>query len=156
KKIEELKTSLALKYDFLKDDFDNGFEGFKDEISKKIENIFSDEKFALLRLQIEQIISTKVDLFELETKLTEVIFSTFESFNIGAILKDLDINGAFFAFLNERMKNYEVLQKEKLASIQHLINNLKNQNADILFSYEGNLEKIAKLQQLEVELMNAN
>lgn len=156
KKIEELKTSLALKYDFLKDDFDNGFEGFKDEISKKIENIFSDEKFALLRLQIEQIISTKVDLFELETKLTEVIFSTFESFNIGAILKDLDINGAFFAFLNERMKNYEVLQKEKLASIEHLINNLKNQNADILFSYEGNLEKIAKLQQLEVELMNAN
>ncbi|EAJ8923307.1 ATP-binding protein [Campylobacter coli] len=156
KKIEELKTSLALKYDFLKDDFDNGFEGFKDKISKKIENIFSDEKFALLRLQIEQIISTKVDLFELETKLTEVIFSTFESFNIGAILKDLDINGAFFAFLNERMKNYEVLQKEKLASIEHLINNLKNQNADILFSYEGNLEKIAKLQQLEVELMNAN
>ncbi|ECK7025201.1 ATP-binding protein, partial [Campylobacter coli] len=139
KKIEELKTSLALKYDFLKDDFDNGFEGFKDKISKKIENIFSDEKFALLRLQIEQIISTKVDLFELETKLTEVIFSTFESFNIGAILKDLDINGAFFAFLNERMKNYEVLQKEKLASIEHLINNLKNQNADILFSYEGNL-----------------
>ncbi|HED6832159.1 TPA: dynamin family protein [Campylobacter coli] len=156
KKIEELKTSLALKYEFLKDDFDNGFEGFKDEISKKIENIFSDEKFALLRLQIEQIISTKVDLFELETRLTEVIFSTFESFNIGAILKDLDINGAFFAFLNERMANYEVLQKEKLASIEHLINNLKNQNADILFSYEENLEKIAKLQQLEVELMNAN
>ncbi|WP_144584488.1 dynamin family protein [Campylobacter coli] len=156
KKIEELKTSLALKYDFLKDDFDNGFEGFKDEISKKIENIFSGEKFALLRLQIEQIISTKVDLFELETRLTEVIFSTFESFNMGAILKDLDINGAFFAFLNERMKNYEVLQKEKLASIEHLINNLKNQNADILFSYEENLEKIAKLQQLEVELMNAN
>ncbi|XAK35679.1 dynamin family protein [Campylobacter coli] len=156
KKIEELKTSLALKYDFLKDDFDNGFEGFKDEISKKIENIFSDEKFALLRLQIEQIISTKVDLFELETRLTEVIFSTFESFNIGAILKDLDINGAFFAFLNEKMANYEVLQKEKLASIEHLINNLKNQNADILFSYEENLEKIAKLQQLEVELMNAN
>ncbi len=156
KKIEELKTSLALKYDFLKDDFDNGFEGFKDEISKKIENIFSDEKFALLRLQVEQIISTKVDLFELETRLTEVIFSTFESFNIGAILKDLDINGAFFAFLNERMANYEVLQKEKLASIEHLINNLKNQNADILFSYEENLEKIAKLQQLEVELMNAN
>ncbi|HEB9342512.1 TPA: dynamin family protein [Campylobacter coli] len=156
KKIEELKTSLALKYDFLKDDFDNGFEGFKDEISKKIENIFSDEKFALLRLQIEQIISTKADLFELETRLTEVIFSTFESFNIGAILKDLDINGAFFTFLNERMANYEVLQKEKLASIEHLINNLKNQNADILFSYEENLEKIAKLQQLEVELMNAN
>ncbi len=156
KKIEELKTSLALKYDFLKDDFDNGFEGFKDEISKKIENIFSDEKFALLRLQVEQIISTKVDLFELETRLTEVVFSTFESFNIGAILKDLDINGAFFAFLNERMANYEVLQKEKLASIEHLINNLKNQNADILFSYEENLEKIAKLQQLEVELMNAN
>ncbi len=156
KKIEELKISLALKYDFLKDDFDNGFEGFKDEISKKIENIFSDEKFALLRLQIEQIISTKADLFELETRLTEVIFSTFESFNIGAILKDLDINGAFFAFLNERMANYEVLQKEKLASIEHLINNLKNQNADILFSYEENLEKIAKLQQLEVELMNAN
>lgn len=156
KKIEELKTSLALKYDFLKDDFDNGFEGFRDEISKKIENIFSDEKFALLRLQIEQIISTKADLFELETRLTEVIFSTFESFNIGAILKDLDINGAFFAFLNERMANYEVLQKEKLASIEHLINNLKNQNADILFSYEENLEKIAKLQQLEVELMNAN
>lgn len=103
------------------------------------------KKFALLRLQIEQIISTKVDLFELETRLTEVIFSTFESFNIGVILKDLDINGAFFAFLNERMANYEVLQKEKLASIEHLINNLKNQNADILFSYEEKFGKNCKI-----------
>ncbi|HHP5711243.1 TPA: dynamin family protein, partial [Campylobacter jejuni] len=33
KKIEELKTNLSLKYDFLKYDFDNGFEGFKDGIS---------------------------------------------------------------------------------------------------------------------------
>lgn len=40
---------MALKYDFLKDDFDNGFEGFKDKISKKIENIFSDEKICIVK-----------------------------------------------------------------------------------------------------------
>ncbi len=78
KKIEELKTNLSLKYDFLKDDFDNGFESFKDGISKNIDSIFQSEKFALLRLKIEKLSNLKSDLYELETNLDTVIFDTFK------------------------------------------------------------------------------
>ncbi|TKX32658.1 dynamin family protein [Campylobacter aviculae] len=156
KKIEELKEGLALKYDFLRESFDEGFENFKNEISKSIENIFSSDKFVLLKLQIKDIILQKTNLFELEIRLDESINGIFKSFDIGAILKQLDINGAFFAFLNEKLRNYENIQKEKLNNLENLIGEIKDKNADILNSYKVNLEKISRLEQLRMDLLNAN
>ncbi|HDZ4966324.1 TPA: dynamin family protein, partial [Campylobacter jejuni] len=123
KKIEDLKTNLSLKYDFLKDDFDNGFEGFKDRISKNIDSIFQSEKFALLRLKIEKLSNLKSDLYELEASLDTVIFDTFKEFKISLILNSLDINGAFFDFLNEKLKHYEKNQKSKLESLEKVLEN---------------------------------
>lgn len=156
KKIEEFKANLSLKYDFLKDDFDNGFEGFKEGISKNIDSIFQSEKFAFLRLKIEKLSNVKSDLYELEASLDTVIFDTFKEFKMGEILNSLDINGAFFNFLNEKLKRYENIQKSKLESLEKVLENLKNQDADILNSFEANLEKIEKLKQLEMGLLNAN
>lgn len=156
KKIEEFKANLSLKYDFLKDDFDNGFEGFKEGISKNIDSIFQSEKFALLRLKIEKLSNVKLDLYELEASLDTVIFDTFKEFKMGEILNSLDINGAFFNFLNEKLKRYENIQKSKLESLEKVLENLKNQDADILNSFEANLEKIEKLKQLEMGLLDAN
>lgn len=156
KKIEELQANLSLKYDFLKDDFDNGFEGFKEGISKNIDSIFQSEKFAFLRLKIEKLSNVKSDLYELEASLDTVIFDTFKEFKMGEILNSLDINGAFFNFLNEKLKRYENIQKSKLESLEKVLENLKNQDADILNSFEANLEKIEKLKQLEMGLLDAN
>lgn len=156
KKIEELQANLSLKYDFLKDDFDNGFEGFKEGISKNIDSIFQSEKFAFLRLKIENLSNVKLDLYELEASLDTVIFDTFKEFKMGEILNSLDINGAFFNFLNEKLKRYENIQKSKLESLEKVLENLKNQDADILNSFEANLEKIEKLKQLEMGLLDAN
>lgn len=156
KKIEEFKANLSLKYDFLKDDFDNGFEGFKEGISKNIDSIFQSEKFAFLRLKIEKLSNVKLDLYELEASLDTVIFDTFKEFKMGEILNSLDINGAFFNFLNEKLKRYENIQKSKLESLEKVLENLKNQDADILNSFEANLEKIEKLKQLEMGLLDAN
>lgn len=156
KKIEEFKANLSLKYDFLKDDFDNGFEGFKEGISKNIDSIFQSEKFAFLRLKIEKLSNVKSDLYELEASLDTVIFDTFKEFKMGEILNSLDINGAFFNFLNEKLKRYENIQKSKLESLEKVLENLKNQDADILNSFEANLEKIEKLKQLEMGLLDAN
>ncbi|EOH5050426.1 dynamin family protein [Campylobacter coli] len=156
KKIEELKTNLSLKYDFLKDDFDNGFEGFKDGISKNIDSIFQSEKFALLRLKIEKLSNLKSDLYELETNLDTVIFDTFKEFKMSEILNSLNINGAFFEFLNDKLKHYEKNQKSKLESLEKVLQSLKNQDANILNSFEENLEKIEKLKQLEMGLLNAD
>ncbi|MFQ6342398.1 dynamin family protein [Campylobacter sp. VTCC 70190] len=156
KRIEELKTSLSLKYDFLKDDFDNGFEAFKDGISKNIASIFQDEKFALLRLKIEKLINLKLALYELESKLELVIFDTFKEFKMGEILNSLDINGAFFNFLNEKLKHYEKTQKSKLQKLEKILEALKDKNTDILNSFEENLEKIEKLKQLQIGLLNAD
>lgn len=156
KKIEELQANLSLKYDFLKDDFDNGFEGFKEGISKNVDSIFQSEKFAFLRLKIEKLSNVKSDLYELEASLDTVIFDTFKEFKMGEILNSLDINGAFFNFLNEKLKRYENIQKSKLESLEKVLENLKNQDADILNSFEANLEKIEKLKQLEMGLLDAN
>lgn len=156
KKIEELQANLSLKYDFLKDDFDNGFEGFKEGISKNVDSIFQSEKFAFLRLKIEKLSNVKLDLYELEASLDTVIFDTFKEFKMGEILNSLDINGAFFNFLNEKLKRYENIQKSKLESLEKVLENLKNQDADILNSFEANLEKIEKLKQLEMGLLDAN
>lgn len=156
KKIEELKNTLSLKYDFLKYDFDNGFESFKEGVAKNIENIFNGEKLSFLKLQVEQILSQKNDLYELEAKLNEIIYSVFKDLNLGNILKELNINGAFFTFLNEKLSRYETLQKEKLTHLEHLLDEIQNKNTNILSSYENNLEKIARLKQLEMELLNAN
>ncbi|HEF6870612.1 TPA: dynamin family protein, partial [Campylobacter jejuni] len=156
KKIEELKTNLSLKYDFLKDDFDNGFESFKDGISKNIDSIFQSEKFALLRLKIEKLSNLKSDLYELETNLDTVIFDTFKEFKMSEILNSLNINGAFFEFLNDKLKHYEKNQKSKLESLEKVLQSLKNQDANILNSFKENLEKIEKLKQLEMGLLNAD
>ncbi len=156
KKIEELKTNLSLKYDFLKDDFDNGFEGFKDGISKNIDSIFQSEKFALLRLKIEKLSNLKSDLYELETNLDMVIFDTFKEIKMSEILNSLNINGAFFEFLNDKLKHYEKNQKSKLESLEKVLQSLKNQDINILNSFEENLEKIEKLKQLEMGLLNAD
>lgn len=151
KKIEELKTNLSLKYDF-----DNGFEGFKDGISKNIDSIFQSEKFALLRLKIEKLSNLKSDLYELETNLDTVIFDTFKEFKMSEILNSLNINGAFFEFLNDKLKHYEKNQKSKLESLEKVLQSLKNQDANILNSFEENLEKIEKLKQLEMGLLSAD
>ncbi|EAL0928280.1 ATP-binding protein, partial [Campylobacter jejuni] len=156
KKIEELKTNLSLKYDFLKDDFDNGFEGFKDGILKNIDSIFQSDKFALLRLKIEKLSNLKSDLYELETNLDMVIFDTFKEFKMSEILNSLNINGAFFEFLNDKLKHYEKNQKSKLESLEKVLQSLKNQDINILNSFEENLEKIEKLKQLEMGLLNAD
>ncbi|TKX31345.1 dynamin family protein [Campylobacter estrildidarum] len=156
KKIEEIKENLALKYDFLRENFNDGFENFKDKISKNIENIFSSEKFVLLKLQIKNIVSQKANLFDLEIKLDESISGVFQSFNIKAILEQLDINGTFFVFLNEKLRNYENIQKEKLNNLKSLMSKIKDKNANILNSYKSNLEKISRLQQLRTDLLNAN
>ncbi|EAK2407780.1 ATP-binding protein, partial [Campylobacter jejuni] len=152
----ELKTNLSLKYDFLKDDFDNGFEGFKDGISKNIDSIFQSEKFALLRLKIEKLSNLKSNLYELETNLDTVIFDTFKEFKMSEILNSLNINGAFFEFLNDKLKHYEKNQKSKLESLEKVLQSLKNQDVNILNSFEENLEKIEKLKQLEMGLLNAD
>ncbi|MCW1360221.1 hypothetical protein OLQ22_03355 [Campylobacter jejuni] len=54
KNIESTKEALSAKYAFLKDDFDNGFEEFKTKLSKSIENIFADDKYALFKLEIQK------------------------------------------------------------------------------------------------------
>ncbi len=156
KKIEDLKTSLALKYDFLKDDFDNGFEGFKETISRNIENIFNGEKFAFLKLKIEKLSTLKLNLYELEIRLDNIIFEAFKEFKMGEILNELNINGKFFDFLNERLQNYENTQKVKLKSLEKNLKSLKDKNTNIVNSFEQNLEKITRLKQLEMELLNAN
>ncbi|EAJ2663089.1 hypothetical protein C7M97_04955 [Campylobacter jejuni] len=69
------------------------------------------------------------------------------------ILNSLNINGAFFEFLNDKLKHYEKNQKSKLESLEKVLQSLKNQDANILNSFEENLEKILNAKNLE-ELLN--
>ncbi len=155
KRIEDLKSTLSVKYTFLQEDFESGFEEFKDKISKNIENIFSSEKFALLKLEITALCQKKFD-FSLESKLDEAINKGFESFEMSKFLKELEINQSFFDFLNSKLSHYENAQNEKLQALEKLMENLKESKAGLTQSYAENLEKISKLSGLKTELLNAN
>ncbi|EHN0247652.1 hypothetical protein ACQW3C_001711, partial [Campylobacter jejuni] len=52
--------------------------------------------------------------------------------------------------------HYEKNQKSKLESFEKVLQSLKNQDINILNSFEENLEKIEKLKQLEMGLLNAD
>ncbi|EOH9892187.1 hypothetical protein ACME9E_000942 [Campylobacter jejuni] len=69
------------------------------------------------------------------------------------MLNSLNINGAFFEFLNDKLKHYEKNQKSKLESLEKVLQSLKNQDINILNSFEENLEKILNAKNLE-ELLN--
>lgn len=156
KRIEELQSTLSLKYEFLRAEFDNGFESFKNQLSQKIDSLFSSEKFALLRLELCQITQEKSPMLLLEKKLDESIVSGFKNFEIPKVLAQLQINKTFFDFLEQRLSNYENTQKEKLKNLEQLLEKLKDTNADFSNSYKENTENIARLKQLEMELLNAN
>ncbi|EIA0527597.1 hypothetical protein UXU39_001480, partial [Campylobacter jejuni] len=57
---------------------------------------------------------------------------------------------------NDKLKHYEKNQKSKLESFEKVLQSLKNQDINILNSFEENLEKIEKLKQLEMGLLNAD
>lgn len=156
KKIDELKTNLSLKYSFLQEEFDSGFEDFKDKISKAIEDIFTADKFALLKLELSQIIQEKNDIFTMEKRLDEAVVKGFEGFELDKVLENLDINMSFFNFLNEKLVHFEKSVKEKLKNLTHLLKNLEKEQFDFTQNYEENLKKITQLKELQKELLNAN
>ncbi|MCR2057064.1 dynamin family protein [Campylobacter helveticus] len=156
KKIDELKTNLSLKYSFLQEEFDSGFEDFKDKISKAIEDIFAADKFALLKLELSQIIQEKNDIFTMEKRLDEAVVKGFEGFELDKVLENLEINMSFFNFLNEKLVHFEKSVKEKLKNLTHLLKNLEKEQFDFTQNYEENLKKITQLKELQKELLNAN
>ncbi|TEY02701.1 dynamin family protein [Campylobacter sp. US33a] len=156
KNIESTKEALSAKYAFLKDDFDNGFEEFKTKLSKSIENIFADDKYALFKLEIQKILEDDKDIFTLEPKLEKFINLSFENFKIDEILKELNINSQFLEFLNSKMSFYEQEQEQKMAYFNELLNNTQAKDANAFEKYEKNLEKIKCLEALRMDLINAN
>ncbi len=156
KRISELKQSLSLKYEFLQDDFDSGFDEFKEGISRAIENIFDNENFSILRMQISNIVQEKADIFTMEVKFDECINEAFKNFNLKKLLENLNINQNFYEFLNKKLSQYEISQKEKLHNLSAVISSLESENSKTLNSYDENLEKISRLTQLKEDLLNAN
>lgn len=63
-------------------------------------------------MKIEKLSNLKSDLYELETNLDMVIFDTFKEFKMSEILNSLNINGAFFEFLNDKLKHYEKIKNQ--------------------------------------------
>ncbi|ECH7264952.1 ATP-binding protein, partial [Campylobacter upsaliensis] len=156
KKIDDIKKNLSLKYDFLQAEFDSGFEDFKEGISRAIEDIFATDQFAFLKLELGQMIQEKSDIFTMEKKLDELIMKAFMGFELDKILENLDINGNFLNFLNEKLAYFEKNVKEKLRNLTNLLQNLEKEHFDFAQNYEANLEKIAELKELQKDLLNAN
>lgn len=152
KKIEDLKENLSTKYEFLKDGFNNGFDTLKEDISKSIDGIFKDDKLAFLRLGIVGLLEEKQGIFDMELKLDKLVNSSFKDFQIDKILKNLNINKTFFDFINLKLNDFEISQKEKIQELENSLNIFQDKNADFVKSYEKNLEIIARLEHLKMEL----
>ncbi|ELM6780593.1 ATP-binding protein, partial [Campylobacter upsaliensis] len=91
-----------------------------------------------------------------EKKLDELIMKAFMGFELDKILENLDINGNFLNFLNEKLAYFEKNVKEKLRNLTNLLQNLEKEHFDFTQNYEANLEKIAELKELQKDLLNAN
>lgn len=155
KKIEEIKEALSLKYDFLKEEVESDFESFKDGISRALEDIFSTDKFTLLKFEITQILKEKCDIFSLETKLDEVIDEGFKAFELENVLKNLKINQSFFDFLNEKVQKHAQNAYEKMQNLDSLLEKFKNKDLKLEQMRQDLESKMQKLSTLK-EALYAN
>lgn len=155
KKIEEIKEALSLKYDFLKEEVDGDFESFKEGISKTLEDIFSTDKFTLLKFEITQILKEKGDIFGLETKLDGVIDEGFKAFELENVLKNLKINQSFFDFLNEKVQKHAQNTYEKMQNLDSLLEKFKNKDLKLEQMRQDLENKMQKLSTLK-EALYAN
>ncbi|EAI4484154.1 dynamin family protein [Campylobacter lari] len=154
-KINELKNSLSIKYDFLKTILEQNCDDFKSKVEAKIEGIFSGDLFIALKTELLKNLELTQDIYKLESSLENQILEKLQTFNIEKIAKDLKNNQEFFTNLELSLNQYEKEQEEQIKDLKDLILQIEQNEQNSKEILEKNNVKLQNLKTLKTELLNA-
>ncbi|EAH8201315.1 dynamin family protein [Campylobacter lari] len=154
-KINELKTTLSVKYDFLKAILEQNCDDFKSKVEAKIEGIFSDDLFITLKTELLKNLESTQDIYKLESTLENQILEKLQTFNIEKIALDLKNNQEFFTNLELSLNLYEKEQEEQIKDLKDLILQIEQNEQNSKELLEKNNTKLQSLKILKTELLNA-
>ncbi|MCV3527369.1 dynamin family protein [Campylobacter lari] len=154
-KINELKNSLSIKYDFLKTILEQNCDDFKSKVEAKIEGIFSGDLFIALKTELLKNLELTQDIYKLESSLENQILEKLQTFNIEKIAKDLKNNQEFFTNLELSLNQYEKEQEEQIKDLKDLILQIEQNEQNSKELLEKNNVKLQNLKTLKTELLNA-
>ncbi|MCV3356425.1 dynamin family protein [Campylobacter sp. RKI_CA19_01122] len=154
-KINELKTTLSVKYDFLKAILEQNCDDFKSKVETKIESIFTNDLFMALKAELLKNLESMQDIYKLESSLENQILEKLQTFNIEKIALDLKNNQEFFTNLELSLNLYEKEQEEQIKDLKDLILQIEQNEQNSKELLEKNNTKLQSLKTLKTELLNA-
>ncbi|EFO9447184.1 hypothetical protein HL737_000163, partial [Campylobacter lari] len=154
-KINELKNTLSVKYDFLKAILEQNCDDFKSKVETKIESIFTNDLFMTLKAELLKNLESTQDIYKLESSLENQILEKLQTFNIEKIALDLKNNQEFFANLELSLNLYEKEQEEQIKDLKDLISQIEQNEQNSKEFLEKNNTKLQSLKTLKTELLNA-
>ncbi|MFG5093287.1 dynamin family protein [Campylobacter lari] len=154
-KINELKTTLSVKYDFLKDILEQSCDDFKSKVEAKIESIFTNDLFMTLKAELLKNLEFTQDIYKLESSLENQILEKLQTFNIEKIALNLKNNQEFFTNLELSLNLYEKEQEEQIKDLKDLILQIEQNEQNSKELLEKNNVKLQNLKTLKTELLNA-
>ncbi|EAJ5672631.1 ATP-binding protein [Campylobacter lari] len=154
-KINELKNTLSVKYDFLKAILEQNCDDFKSKVEIKIESIFTNDLFMTLKAELLKNLESTQDIYKLESSLENQILKKLQTFNIEKIALDLKNNQEFFANLELSLNLYEKEQEEQIKDLKDLISQIEQNEQNSKEFLEKNNTKLQSLKTLKTELLSA-
>ncbi|EAH5177743.1 ATP-binding protein [Campylobacter lari] len=154
-KINELKNTLSVKYDFLKAILEQNCDDFKSKVEIKIESIFTNDLFMTLKAELLKNLESTQDIYKLESSLENQILKKSQTFNIEKIALELKNNQEFFANLELSLNLYEKEQEEQIKDLKDLISQIEQNEQNSKEFLEKNNTKLQSLKTLKTELLSA-
>ncbi|MPB47313.1 ATP-binding protein [Campylobacter lari] len=154
-KINELKNTLSVKYDFLKAILEQNCDDFKSKVEIKIESIFTNDLFMTLKAELLKNLESTQDIYKLESSLENQILKKLQTFNIEKIALELKNNQEFFANLELSLNLYEKEQEEQIKDLKDLISQIEQNEQNSKEFLEKNNTKLQGLKTLKTELLSA-
>ncbi|AJC84209.1 GTP-binding protein (dynamin domain) [Campylobacter peloridis] len=154
-KINEIKNTLSVKYDFLKNVLEQNCDDFKSKVETKIESIFSGEIFVKLKLELLETIGQNKEIYRLESILENKILEKLQSFGVEKIAQDLKNNKDFFESLDLKLTLYEKEQEEQIKDLKNIILQMEQNEQNAKELLDKNNTKLHSLTILKAELLNA-
>ncbi|MCV3445351.1 dynamin family protein [Campylobacter lari] len=154
-KINEIKNTLSVKYDFLKAILEQNCDDFKSKVEAKIESIFTNDLFMTLKAELLKNLEFTQDIYKLESSLENQILEKLQTFNIEKIALNLKNNQEFFTNLELSLNLYEKEQEEQIKDLKDLILQIEQNEQNSKELLEKNNVKLQNLKTLKTELLNA-
>lgn len=151
KEIQDIKEALSLKYDFLKDDFDSGFEEFKKQMQEAIDKLLENPNFKEQKKELIAFLAS-AKAVSIEQSLLIKCQDILNSFKLEDFLEKLELSKDFKSFLSQKLNRYEEKELKELKELENLLKNLGDDELNSIKYIKDLEKKLEKLNKLLKEL----